>query len=50
MKSMDEQKEKELKVGEQKEKEVKIKKKRIVCHFCNKKLKLFEQIKCNFDN
>ena len=30
--------------------ETKLKKNKIVCHFCNKKLKLFEQIKCNCDN
>jgi predicted nucleic acid binding AN1-type Zn finger protein len=28
----------------------KIKKTKIVCHFCNKKLKLLEQIKCNCGN
>jgi len=36
---------------EHKEKVVpKIKKTKPVCQFCNKKLKLFEQFKCNCDN
>tara|TARA_Y100000996_G_scaffold182437_1_gene142669 strand:- start:3034 stop:3285 length:252 start_codon:yes stop_codon:yes gene_type:complete len=29
---------------------LKLKKKKIVCHFCNKKLKLHEQIKCCCDH
>ena len=42
MKSMEESKVKDVPIL--------IKKKKIVCHFCNKKLKLFEQIKCNCGN
>lgn len=35
---------------EQNEKRQKVKKVKVVCFQCNKKLKLMEQIKCNCDN
>ena len=35
---------------EQNEKRPKVKKVKVVCFQCNKKLKLMEQIKCNCDN
>jgi predicted nucleic acid binding AN1-type Zn finger protein len=36
-----------MKLMEEKKGPLKIKKTKILCHFCNKKVKLCEQIKCN---